>query len=219
MKNGMTAREDFLNAVDLFANSYGMDPNQVVRQFRPTQTRLRLEQLAVTTTNQYTFGCLVNQGTPTNTEVRLNLQDSVVPTHIGFYFGNPSSPTDASYKLHSYLNPAFFGVNAAPMQSIYNGNISIMVNNNQMLVNWPTAWHDQSPMTQQTTAPGAGSPVDEFDGDNYSLRAMQPYVLLVGSQNINITLTIPAAPTSVLANSRLVLCFDGILFQNSTVVS
>jgi len=219
-KNGMPAREDFDIAVSLFARTYRMSEQDVIDQFRPTQSRLRLEQLAVTTSATYNFKALVNQGNPFNTEVRLNLQDTFVPTHVGFYMGAPTSSTDSAWIPQTYLNPFVFGAaNAAAMNSIYNGNMSIMLNNDQYVNNWPIMWHWQSPQTQQTAAAGAGSPLDEFDGDSYSLRSMQPFVLLVGSQNIQIQIALQNAPTQVLANSRLMLVYDGILFQNSTVVS
>lgn len=80
-------------------------------------------------------------------------------------------------------------------------------------------WHWHSPETQQTAAAGAGSPVDQFIGDDYALKPMQPFVLLIGSQNIQVSVQLPVAATAVDANSRLVIVFDGILAQNSTVVS
>jgi hypothetical protein len=215
MYNNAVLRQDFEIAVRIFSNAFGITTEEAIRQFRPTQSRLRLEQNAVTTTNSYAFPALNNQGAPTNTEIRLNQQDSFVPTAVGFYLGNPTGATDAAYKLNSYLNPFLFNV---AMQSIYNGQLSIMLNKTVYLNNWPLYWHWKSNQTQQTAAAGANSPVDQLDGDCDGLKGMQPFVLLIGSSNIQISISVPVAPTAVTANSRLILVFDGILFQNSTVV-
>jgi hypothetical protein len=215
MYNNAIARQDFEIATKIFANAFNITMEEAIRNFRPTQSRLRLEQLAVTTSTSYAFPVLNNQGTPTATEIRLNQQDSFVPTAVGFYLANPTGLTDAAYKLTPYLNPFFFNV---AMQSIYNGQLSIMLNKVVYLNNWPLYWHWKSNQTQQTAAAGANSPVDQLDGDCDGLKGMQPFVLLIGSSNIQISISVPVAPTAVTANSRLVLVFDGILFQNSTVV-
>ena len=221
MQNSIAGRMDFEIATQLFANAFNIKPEQVIKEFRLSQSRLRLEQPLVTTSTLYTFPVLVNiqnQAQAFNTEIRLNLQDSFIPTHVGIYVAAPSSSTDATFLLKSYLNPFVF-TNAAAMGSLYNGQFKIMVNNVQYINNWPVMWHWNSPETQQTAAAGAGSPIDQFEGDEYSLKPMQPYVLLIGSQNIQINITVPVAPTAVDANSRFVVVFDGILAQNSTVVS
>jgi hypothetical protein len=220
MENSISGRMNFDIAAKLFANAFKMPVERVIDEFRLTQSRLRLEQPLVTTSTLYNFPVLVNiqnQAQAFNTEVRLNLQDSFIPTHVGIYVAAPSGSTDATFKLLTYLNPFIF-TNAAAMGSLYNGSMKIMVNNIQYINNWPVMWHWTSPETQQTAAAGAGSPVDQYDGDEYSLKPMQPYLLLIGSQNIQINITVPVAPTAVDANSRFVLVFDGILAQNSTSV-
>jgi hypothetical protein len=220
MENSISGRMNFDIAAQLFANAFKMSVADTIENFKLTQSRLRLEQPLVTTSTLYTFPVLVNiqnQAQAFNTEVRLNLQDSFIPTHVGIYVAAPSSSTDATFKLLTYLNPFVF-TNAAAMGSLYNGSLKIMINNHQYINNWPVMWHWYSPETQATAAPGAGSPVDQFDGDEYSLHPMQPYTILIGSQNIQINITVPVAPTAVDANSRFVLVFDGILAQDSTSV-
>jgi len=216
MYNSVGARMDFETAVEMFASAYNKSPEWVKQQFRPTQSRLRLEQACSTTTTQINFPVIINQGTPFNTEVRLNLQDIFVPTHVGIRFGNPTGATDASFKMFSYLNPFVFNV---AMQAYYNGTLSTLVNNVQYVNKWPVDWHYDSPETQQTAVAGAGSPVDEYNGSESGKVAMQPYVTLNGQQNIQVSINLPVAPTAVTANSRIILLYDGILFQNATVVS
>jgi len=207
---------DFDIAVDMFAQSFDTTAVDVIKAFRPTQSRLRLEQLTSTTTTSIKFPVQDNQGNPFITEVRLNQSDSFVPTSVGFFLANPTGTTDSAFKLFTYVNPFFFN---AAMTAAYNGIMNITIAKNEYLSNWPLMWHWKSTQTQQTAAAGPASPVDQCDGDNDGLKGMQPFVLLIGSQNIEIEIEMPTAPTAITANSRYVLVFDGILFQNSTVVS
>lgn len=219
MYNSVPGRMDYEIALQVFSEAFaslGYTPETVKRKFRPTLSRLRLEQLASTTTTAITFPVLINQGNPFNTEVRLNLQDSFFPTHIGFRLGNPTGSTDAAFKLFTYVNPFIFN---PAMQAYYNGTMRMLVNNVQYINNWPLEWHLHAPETQQTAVAGAGSPVDQYDGAIDGKVAQQPSVLMIGSQNIQLSINLPVAPTAVTANSRLVVVIDGLLFQNSTVVS
>ena len=60
---------------------------------------------------------------------------------------------------------------------------------------------------------------DQQDGANDGLYPVQPFVLLLGSQNIQLSIQLPAPITTVDANARVVLRFEGVLAQNSTVVN
>jgi hypothetical protein len=232
--NSIAAREDFNVAAQIFNNAFnpmllsnGMpNPNynpafDSVSAFRLSQSVLRLEQPQVSTSTQYLFPVLSNiqnQAAAFNTEIRLNIQDSFVPTHVGFFPVLPGSSTDTTFKLLTYPNPAIF-TNATQMQAFYNGSMSIMINNVQYTQKWDLWRHWQTNQTQQTTALGANSPEDQFMGSDDGFYPMQPFILLIGSQNIQVNINLPVAPTAVDANSRLVLMFRGILAQNSTVVN
>lgn len=225
MSNSIAARMDFENAVRIFDNAFNPNHRQdvdVVSLFRLTQSELRLEQPLVTTSTQYLFPVLVNINnqatTAFNTEVRLNLQDSFVPTHVGIFLAKPTSSTDTAFALESYPNPFIF-TNSQQMYALYNGQMQIVINNNRYTQNWDLWRHYKANQTQQTAAPGAGSPLDQLDGSEDGFYPMQPYVLLLGSQNIELTIKVPVAPTAVDANSRFVIKFRGILAQNSTVVN
>jgi len=219
----MGARMNFDLAVSIFKKSFGnSDPNfDPVTAFRLTQSRLRLEQPILTTSTSYNFPIMVNiqnQGAAYPSEVRLNMQDTFVPTALGIYVAKPASATDAAFSLCSYLNPFVFTTGSAAMGTIYNGNLKLLINNTQYINNWPVMWHKRVPQTQSTQAAGADSPLDQFDGSSYSLIPMQPFVLLGGAQNLQLSITLPVAPATVDANSRLVIVFDGVLAQNSTSV-
>jgi hypothetical protein len=240
--NGIEAREDFINVVRIFdnafnpkfvfnkqANQWQANPNydpmwDPVSAFRLTQQTLRMEQPMVAGSNVYNFPILnniQNQQQQFNTEIRLAQQDTFVPTHIGFFLEYPDAENaqDATFKLLAYVNPF---VSAQPVQEVafYNGWLNIMVNNVQYTSNWDLWRHWHSPETQQTAAAGAGSPVDEFDGCQDGWYAMQPFVLMIGSQNIRISITLPQnAPNAVTAGGRLCLMMRGVLGQQSTVVN
>ncbi len=232
--NSIAARDDFNVAVQIFNNAFnpmylanGMTNANynpafdAVAAFRLSQSVLRLEQPTTATSTVYNFPVLTNiqnQAQAFNTEVRLNIQDSFVPTHVGFFLALPSSTSDTTFKLMTYANP-FILTNATQMQAYYNGTMSIMINNVQYTQKWDLWRHWVTNQTQQTAALGAGSPEDQFAGSDDGFYPMQPFILLIGSQNIQLNINLPIAPTAVDANSRLVVMLRGILAQNSTVVN
>lgn len=231
--NSIAARQDFEMAAQIFNNAFNPpfkngQPNpaynpafSAVTAFRLSQSALRLEQPCVNTSTQYNFPVLINiqnQAAAFNTEIRLNQQDSFCPTHIGFFLALPSGTADTTFKLLTYPNP-FILTNAVQMQAYYNGTMSIMINNVQYTQKWDLWRHWKTNQTQQTGALGAGSPEDQFSADDDGFYPMQPFIILIGSQNIQLNITLPASPTTVDANSRLVIILRGVLAQNSTVVN
>lgn len=232
--NSLAAREDFDIASMIFNKAFNPQflsngqPNQnyqpnfsAVTAFRLSQSALRLEQPCSATSTSYNFPVLINiqnQAQAFNTEIRLQQQDSFIPTHIGFFLALPSGTTDTTFKLMTYPNP-FVLTNAVQMQAYYNGSMSIMINNVQYTQKWDLWRHWQTNQTQQTAALGAASPEDQFLGSDDGFYPMQPFILLIGSQNIQLNINIPVPPTAVDANSRLVLLMRGVLAQNSTVVN
>lgn len=222
MMNGIAARLDFENGLRVFQHAFRNTNIDVLDQFKLTQSDLRLEQALQANNNTYTFPVMVNiqngGQSQFNTELRLNMQDTFLPQYIGLFLAKPASAIDTTFPLLTYPNPAVF-TNATQMEAIYNGKLNIQVNNTNYITNWMTARHKLVPQTQQTAAPGAGSPLDQIDGADYGFFPMQPYVIISGSSNMQITVNLPVAPTAVDANSRLVLIFRGIIAYNSTVTT
>jgi len=232
--NGMLARDNFEIAARMFNNAFNprtvngqqnpkYDPNwNAVDEFRLCQSTLRLEQPVVTTSTKYTFPVLVNiqnQATGSfNTEIRLNMQDSFIPTEIFIGLGLPASSTDTTFQLKSYPAPATFA-QYLQLQALYAGTMQLAINNVNYINNWDLNRHWCINQTQQTAAVGAGSPEDQLALSDDGFYPMQPFVLLLGSQNINLTINVPVAPSSVDSNTRLVILLRGILAQNSTVVN
>lgn len=223
--NAIAARMDFEQAVKIFDRAFnplGKASQSVVDLFRMTQSELRLEQPLTTTNNLLTFPILNNiqnqSGGQFNTEIRLAQQDSFVPTRVGIFFGLPSSSTDTSFKLYPYPSPFIF-TNAAAMEAYYSGVMNITINNDKYVKNWLLMRHRKANQTQQTSAYGAGSPLDQMDMDDDGFVPMQPYCLFIGSQDIQIQHALPLAPSAVDANTRIVIRWQGVIAQNSTVVN
>lgn len=233
--NGIVAREDFKIASRIFANAFNPvklangDPNpkyvkdwDPVSAFKLTQSELRLEQPLVSTSALYTFPVLSNiqnQAQQFPAEIRLNLQDSFVPTRLGVYVALTTGTADTTFKLQTYFNPTIFA-NSIAEEALYNGQLKLMINNVQYINGWGLTRHRKVNQTQQTVTPIATGVVEnQFDGSEDGLYPMQPFVLLLGSQNIQLNIALPNAITAVDANARLILRFEGVLAQNSTVVN
>ena len=184
-----------------------------------TQSTYRFEQPIVAGNTTYTFPVLVNQQVFSNTEQRLLQQDSAIINSLGFFVGAPASATDVSFLPNAYPNPFLFGANAVPLQAVYNGSLSIAVNNDILVPNWDIFKHLRIPETQATAAPASASPIDEMNGGEYGFYPLEPNIVLIGSKNNVITITIPVGISAVKANSRLIVIARGITAQNSTVVS
>lgn len=232
--NGFMSRFDFENALNVFNQAFNSSEQinarggrviNVVDEFLLTQTDIRLEQPLSTTNAQYTFPVMVNiqngGQAQFNTETRLNNQDTFLPQYIGFFLANPSSTTDTTFRLSTWANPAVFTTAgaAAQMQGIYNGNLNIAINNRNYITKWGLWKHQVINQTQQTAPFGAGSPVDQLNGADDAYYPLQPYVLVSGSSNMQITVQLPAAPTTIEANSRLVMIMKGAMAYNSTVTT
>ena len=240
--NGIVLREDFKLANKIFNNAFnpasivGMGANgkaaflpnpkydptwDAVSAFKLTQSELRLEQPLVAGATVINFPVLANiqnQQQQYPSEIRLNLQDSFVPTSLGVYVALPSSAAAANFVLFTYFNPSIFA-NAAGEETFYNGQLKLMINNQQYINGWGLKRHRVANQTQQLAATAAGAVVEQEDGANDGIYPMQPFVLLLGSQNIQLSIQLPAPIATVDAGARVVLRFQGVLAQNSTVVN
>jgi len=214
----LDARMTYDNAKMVIVKAFPDVPD-ILNKCKLTQSTYRFEQPLVAGNTQYQFPVLINEAIYSNTEKRLKQQDSCVVSALAMFVALPASLTDAAYKLLSYPNPYVFGSNAAPLGALYNGNLSLAVNNDILVPNWDLFKHYVVPQTQQTTALGAGAPADELNGCEDAFYPVEPNLVLIGSKNNVINLTLPAGISSVAANSRIVLIVRGITAQNSTVVS
>ena len=193
-----------------------------------TPSFIRSESLLSTSSASYQVPILVNQtqngNTPTVRESRLQLQDMFIVSSIQFLLVSGSATT-GSAKNYTYPNLTAFPTGAAQLYNFYNGFFSITVNNQQILPKWNLLQHLDVPQAQQNTnfnAASATSPaqylIDQVSMDSYAQQVCEPNIVLNGASNINATLNLPAAPSTVDANTYVATIFYGLLAQNVTSV-
>lgn len=210
------ARLVYKNAQDALVRA-GVNPQAAVL----SQSYLRFENTLSTTKTSYDFGVLNNQSisgsTQYPTEQRLNLQDAFYIAEIMVYIGKASSATDSSYKLSTYPSSTVFTTTgaAAALYTLYNGVLSLTINNRQIVPASDLIKFLQTPQTQATGA--TNSPIDQFDGAWANV--VEPNLVLIGSKNSLFNITIPSAFAALDSNTRVVILVRGILAQNVTVVS
>jgi len=196
-----------------------------------SQSFLRLEVALSTNRTSYQFPVLVNDSSSTSasqrpTEQRLNLQDAFYVGTIQLFLGLPSSATATDYGPITYPNGNVFTTTGAKqaLYNFYQATISISVNNRTILTAWDTERHLEVPFTQQNATLASGVNMDMVSGAQSTAFACEPNIVLIGSKNNQINLTLPnavgtlqATPTGVQTIATLLL--RGILAQNVTPVS
>ena len=202
----------------------GFSANQAVL----SQSYLRLEVALSITQTMYQFPVLVNDTTngaaQYNTENRLQLQDAFYVSQMALFFCKPSSSTDTSFQLVTYPNASIFSTanTAASLFNWYNATMSLTVNNRQILPSLDL-YRFYSVPQQQTTAnadytTSAINYKDEQDGSNSGFYPIEPGIVLVGSKQNQLQVTLKTAMTAIETNSRAVLLMRGHLAQNVTPV-
>ena len=213
------ARLVFDNAKNL-VNNAGFSAGQAVL----SQSYIRSEVAMSTSTTSYQIPILVNSvGASSNfaTNNLLNLQDAFVVSSIGVFVSIPAASTTTAFPLYTYPNASAFTTSgaAAALYNLYNGKLTVVVNNRQIVPAWDLYRHLYVPQTQQGAAATATT-IDENDATEFGYYPVEPNIVLVGSKNNVISLELPGA-ISVLQASvapRIVVIMRGILAQNVTPV-
>lgn len=214
------ARLVFDNAKALVKNA-GFEVNQAVL----SQSYLRSEVAMSTSTTSYHVPILVNDsqnGSAFATENRLNLQDAFVVSSIGVFVSIPAASTTTAFQYYTYPNAQAFSTvgAAAALYNLYNGSMSVVVNNRQIIPAWDLYRHLYVPQTQQATSTGTNTAIDQNDASEYGYYPAEPNIVFVGSKNNQISLNLPGAISTLQAATapRIVIIFRGILAQNVTPV-
>jgi len=209
----------FDNAKNL-VNNAGFSAGQAVL----SQSYLRSEVAMSTSTTSYQIPILVNStGANTNypTNQLLNLQDAFVVSSIGVFVSIPASSTTTAFPLYTYPNASAFTTSGAAtaLYNLYNGKLSVTVNNRQIVPAWDLYRHLYVPQTQQGAAATATT-IDQNDATEFGYYPVEPNIVLVGSKNNVVTLELPGAISTLQASvaPRIVVIFRGILGQNITPV-
>lgn len=195
-----------------------------------SQSMLRLEQV-LSTQSVVTFNVLANQGTILTPEIRLNLNDAFVVTHIGFRVAKvaAASPTNnqvANKKLYSNPNPFIFDGAAGDvnMAGLFNGSFSLEVNQKKFIPNLSMLEFLRYPETQEGSQTGLiTGPVYSRQQNDAKPSAGFGFVetdeiLLTGSQTILPSISLPQGYTSSFTEASevnyAVLLLKGYLFSN-----
>ncbi len=189
-----------------------------------SQSYIRSEVAMSTTTTSYTIPILVNStGSGTNfaTNNLLNLQDAFVVSSIGVFVAIPAASTTTAFSLYTYPNAVAISTSgaAAALYNLYNGKLSVVVNNRQIVPSWDLYRHLYVPQTQEDGGSTA-SVIDQNDATEFGYYPCEPNIVLVGSKNNVITLELPGAISTLQASTapRIVVIMRGILAQNVTPV-
>lgn len=203
----------FANAVNLLARQ-GINAQKAIL----TQSFLRLEVAANTTSTNYTFNTIQGQGTVFTTEQRLTLQDSFVAADAGIFWFIPTSTTASNSPLISWPNPnTFTTTNAASSaETLYNSYLQLSVNKVIVVPQWDIYRSRCVNQTQLTAA--TNSPQDQLSGRDDVFFPTEPNWVIIGSRNSIFTIVMPNAFAAIQTNSRIVLYLRGVLAQNSTSV-
>ncbi len=219
--NSIAARMVYDNAKKAIVAAFPEKAN-ILQQTKLTQGFLRVAQAIVVGQTLYQFPILVNETQLGifNTEQRLNQQDSFVISELAILISAPAAVADAAYRLQTYPNTQVFtGANAAAAYAIYNGALSLTINNDILIPKWDVFRHLVINQTQQTAALGAASPNDQIDGKADGFYPVEPNIVLIGSKNNVLNVQLPVGVTAIQANSRIEILMRGVVAQNSTVVS
>jgi len=211
----------FDNAKALVQNA-GFNVNQAVL----SQSYIRSEIAMSTTTTSYHVPVLINDtqnGNAFATENRLNLQDAAVISSVGIYVSIPTNASTTAFPLFSYPNAVTFSTAGAAtaLYNLYNGFMSVSVNNRTIVPSWGIYKHLVVPQFQQGTSTSVtNGGIDQMDGTDQGYYPMEPNVVLVGSKNNQISLNLPSAIGTLQSGvaPRIVVIFQVILAQNVTPV-
>jgi hypothetical protein len=194
---------------------------------------LRLETIMPNSAvSVFNFNTLDTSGTKTVTERRLKLSDTFTVTDIAFYIGYGAAtafaPTPAQYatqKLTTFPNPRItsLGANAANMEAIYNGYLSLRVDTTTFIDSIPMkqfyrAGTSQAGVAVSTQATTGVLPADEFPLSMYGRSELLPSIELNGQSNIEFSITLPTATNcaAVADNfTNCVLILQGFLNQGA----
>jgi hypothetical protein len=215
------ARLVFDNARNL-VNNAGFSAGQAVL----SQSYIRSEVAMSTSTTSYQIPILTNStGANTNfaTNQLLQLQDAFVVASLGVFISAPAASTTTAFPLFTYPNAVTFSTAgaASALYNLYNGKLSVVVNNRQIVPAWDLYRHLYVPMFQQgSSASATNGGIDENDATEYGYYPVEPNIVLVGSKNNVISLELPGAISTLQASTapRIVVIMRGILAQNVTPV-
>ena len=186
-----------------------------------TQSYLRLEQ-TLGTQGSVTFPVLVNDGTSNANERRLSITDAFTITSLSvLIYKQASGGAISAGVLDTFPNPLIYvGGQAAALQAIYNGYLSVRVNSVVYIDSLDTYRFYRVGVAQaglETTTTPAVYGASSYDKGDYPFYSLTPGIRLSGATKNELTLTLPesvAMAGSAGTTNRVVLYVRGFLEQN-----
>lgn len=180
-----------------------------------TASYLRLIQpLSTTAGNIIYFPILTNQngsgGVQRPDEARLAQQDAFYCSKITMYIFRGTSATSTNQIYNTYPNVITYPTGSASLYTLYNGRLSIIVNKQVLVPQYPVLKFLNKPTLQLTAA--TNSPEDAFDGTN--IVPWEPNISFVGYYDSQIAITMPTGLAALDANTFVALEIEGNLAQN-----
>lgn len=213
-KTSQSVRQNFEVAKATLMRA-GIDANAT----KLTQHTLRFEATLTSTSTSIQFGVLVNQSSPGvtngssyNTENKLNLQDAFFCHEIGLFLAKASSTTDTTFRLNTYPDQGQFATGYTNLYTIYNSNLSLSVDNNQVVPFLDCERFLNIPNPNYSAA--ANAQIAAIDGTTQGFTPIEPMLIFNGTQNIAMKLNLPAAIATLDSNTRVVVMLRGHLAQN-----
>lgn len=210
-------REVFENAKQLLhENGYN------VKRAKLTQSVLRSDVAMSANSTKFHVPIVVNDqqnGNAFPQEKRLQLQDVFIVSAVAI-LNNVNGG-----ELYSYPNLLEYttgGAAASLRKAFSNGNLSMIIDNDQVLPFYPLNWHYRAPITQAAEngyfATGAELQ-DSRDGSTDSIIQIEPNFILAGNAQIDANINLPEAMAAIQANSRFTVLFYGLLAQNCSKIA
>jgi hypothetical protein len=186
-----------------------------------SQSYLRLEVALATGVTQYKFDVLVNENASGSSSFptvnKLNLQDSFYVSQLGFFVCAPSATGNTEFPLLTYPNTTIFSTVGAAnaLYTLYNGYMSMTINQRVVVPYWNLNRHLVINQTQQTATLR-----DQVNLGQDGFYPMEPNVVISGDKKNDLTVTLPTGLSAVQSTgARLVCVMNGILAQNVTSVN
>jgi hypothetical protein len=143
-----------------------------------------------------------------------------VVSAIGFFLAVPSSSSLSAndFQLITYPNPILMPAAGAAQAAyqVYNGNMTLTVNQRTILTGWDLYRHYSVPQTQDSMA---AATIDQQSGAVDAFYPSEPNIVMVGSKKNILQVNLVSALAAVQTNARLICIFRGILAQNVTPVN
>ena len=222
----INSREAYRNAVRLLSGYLGISEDAVISQYRPGPASIRGEVAISSSTTQYTIPIRTTDAGANTfaTNILVQQQDIFVASELAVFVAVGASATDSALNLLTYPDPSVFSTSGAAtaLNALYNGFARVTINNENAVVNWDLAKHRKVPIQQSaanadyTTSGINYAPSLDLATDGFY--PVEPNLVLSGASNIQFTLNLPQAVSTVQANSRIVVVQRGILLQNATSV-